>query len=76
MKKIAFRHRVPSPMNAHLEWQGRKLMCNGRCIAEVVKSRYGLHWFAYSGALVIWSIQRASEQSARRAVNRRFGLKD
>lgn len=57
-------------MNARLEWKGRKLMCNGVCVAEV--SKWGDRWslLAFSGEET-----RKNESAARRAVERRFKMK-
>lgn len=64
--------------NARLEWNGRKLMCNGVCVALVGPMMLGKNWFHSSGQSLRSNAQfygqRVSELSARRAVNRRFKL--
>lgn len=62
------------PVTAIMAWKGRKLMCNGVCVACV--------WFQINEPHDIWIgdivglayMRSASERTARRAVNRRFKL--
>ena len=60
-------------LNALLEWKGRKLMCNGVCVAEVCNltlCRAGVVISYWYGA----GVERKTEAAARHAVNRRFNL--
>lgn len=64
--------------NATLKWVGRKLMCNGISVAELV----GWSWAAPEGRGRMYVrlgsdpelFSRASETAARRAINRKFNL--
>jgi hypothetical protein len=61
--------------NARLEWKGCKLRCNGVCVVELQDMTFldRPHWNAYIDDTCAVT-ERKTEQSLRRAVNRRFGL--
>jgi hypothetical protein len=58
--------------NALLEWKGRKLMCNGVCVATIWEIG-PTWWIVYIGDAVN-PVQRKTKEAARRAVNRRFKI--
>lgn len=65
--------RAPKRNNARLEWRGRKLKCGLVVVGSVALSVHG-RWVASDArGIICW---RATEVAARRAVNRRFGLKE
>ena len=60
-------------MNARLEWRGRKLLANGRCIAKVrVTPGYARPWVLDTGLFPPEPC--ATEQGAKGRANRRFKL--
>jgi hypothetical protein len=59
-----------NPATARMQWKGRKLLCNGVCVADIGK----YHDTAYYGSANSFYLSRVSEASVRRAVNRKFKL--
>jgi hypothetical protein len=64
-------------MNARLEWRGRKLMCNGvAVIAEIYRGAgLGGLWYTIPADPLGHYIYE-TKPAARRAINRRFGIKE
>lgn len=62
--------------NATLVWRGRKLMCNGVCVAEIEYLDLPVSWkkSQWSAATIEGNSSAVSEEETRRAVNRRFNL--
>lgn len=60
---------MTKPVSATMRWKGRKLLCNGVCVADLASGFNCFSGFGYHIDLV-----RATEQAARRAINRRFKL--
>lgn len=59
-------------VSAAMVWKGRKLMCNGVCVAEIGKSIWSPGHFVYASyhACETFSTRKA----ARRAINAKFRL--
>lgn len=79
-EKHAHRIKAPrgKPMNARLEWRGRKLMCNGVCVARISPPnlhREGEQWMGMLGSYVGF-VHRSTEAACRRAVSRRFKIEE
>jgi hypothetical protein len=60
------------PVSATMQWKGRKLLCNGVCVAKIVE-RALAPGFVTDVVREVLSFHRF-ERTARRAVNRRFKL--
>jgi hypothetical protein len=60
---------------ATLKWDGRKLKCNGVAVA-IVLDIDRQRWFYRLGTSLYLSREFAKEQTARRHVERRFGIGD
>jgi hypothetical protein len=58
-------------INATMEWRGRRLLCNGVCVAEIWHPSGGL-W--YPQGFMSSPRGNATERTARHAINRRFKL--